>query len=224
MWGPEKRKGIIVINRRNVLMTLGFPALIGRSSAAGPDLPKTGFGNWPEVDGSENAPIITEGPKYPSLLRGYRVRPPWKVAGVDYPVGCPTNIKLQDWQTLNISGVTIDGNKITVRNVDTIFDGIDFSTNGGCWIDVTAGSQDAAGLIVNRCKFSIQKKLAGLHGAIINGNTNDAVVTSCEIDGGGALNEAVIATAATFKYNYVYNIPSQVLTLGGQVKIGRAHV
>ena len=40
----------------------------------------------PGSDGFANAPTLVPS-QYPNLLNGYAVRPPWKVAGVDYAVG-----------------------------------------------------------------------------------------------------------------------------------------
>lgn len=42
---------------------------------------------WSGIDGSASPGIGS--PQYPTLLSGYTVRPPWKVAGVDYYVGAP---------------------------------------------------------------------------------------------------------------------------------------
>ena len=39
----------------------------------------------PGMDGRSRAPSGT--PQWPNLLDGYAARPPWSVAGVDYPVG-----------------------------------------------------------------------------------------------------------------------------------------
>jgi hypothetical protein len=41
------------------------------------------------ADGFANAPAGTA--QFPTLLNGYLIRPPWKVAGVDYAVGLKTN-------------------------------------------------------------------------------------------------------------------------------------
>jgi hypothetical protein len=45
-------------------------------------------------DGSANAPAGTA--QLPNFFSGYSVRPPWKVAGVDYYVGIPQGTILKD--------------------------------------------------------------------------------------------------------------------------------
>ena len=52
-------------------------------------------------DGSGNAPPGT--PQFESLLKGYAVRPDWKVAGVDYYVGTPDGTVLKDPATISMA-------------------------------------------------------------------------------------------------------------------------
>ena len=49
-------------------------------------------GTW--QDGFAGAPSGTA--QYPNLLQGYGARAPWRVAGVDYPVGIPSGTSLSD--------------------------------------------------------------------------------------------------------------------------------
>jgi|SRR5579872_1499103 len=73
------------MRRRDFIALLGgvtiYPVTIRAQQAANGD------------DGSSGAPFGTI--QYPNLLKAYPVRPRWNVAGVDYPVGCPTNISLK---------------------------------------------------------------------------------------------------------------------------------
>src|SRR5262245_45908777 len=57
-------------------------------------------------DGSPKAPICTV--QHPYLLKGYRTRPQWKVAGVDYCVGYPANTLLKNPATISMEGVSVD--------------------------------------------------------------------------------------------------------------------
>src|SRR5262245_6582363 len=57
-------------------------------------------------DGARDAPTCD--PQLPTLLQNYVVRPAWKVAGVDYCVGHPTNIALKDPSRI-VDNVTIVG-------------------------------------------------------------------------------------------------------------------
>jgi hypothetical protein len=84
-------------------------------------------------------PPPPQGAQYPTLLNGYKIRPAWKVVGVDYYVGVPVGIKLSDWQNLQGPGINVvatasppyvvvyDTNNVTIS-------GVDFSLHGGAFI------------------------------------------------------------------------------------------
>jgi hypothetical protein len=92
----------------------------------------------PLGDGSVNAPNCKI--PHPSLLQAYRVRPPWRVAGVDYCVGYPMSKTLKDPATLSMAGVTVDDvhKLITVTRNGAVLDGYDFSRDGGWGVSVKA--------------------------------------------------------------------------------------
>ncbi len=74
--------------------------------------------------------------QHPTLLKNYKKRPPWKVAGVDYPVGVPPGTTLTDWRLLSGPGITVNTTEMPpyVRVDDTsnpVISGVDFSLHGG---------------------------------------------------------------------------------------------
>jgi hypothetical protein len=80
--------------------------------------------------------------QHPSLLSKYRFRPPWRVAGVDYCVGNPSNITLKDPSTISMSGVSVDTahHMITVTGNNVTLDGYDFSLSGGWGVSTRAAN------------------------------------------------------------------------------------
>jgi hypothetical protein len=85
-------------------------------------------------------------PQLAALLDGYPTRPPWPVAGVDYPVGVPEGVTLKD-PTISSSlprGTTLDAQnhilRVTESGVSLI--GYDFSLHGGWGVYIPAGVTD----------------------------------------------------------------------------------
>ena len=131
------------MDRRSLLIGLGglvaAPAIVRTS----PLIPVRGVKIPLEPDGFANAP--TGAPQYPTYftnLNGispYPVRPPWKVAGVDYRVGINTGISLKDPATISSSIATVSGPLGAGQNANTLniaadnvtLDGYDFTLNGG---------------------------------------------------------------------------------------------
>ena len=80
--------------------------------------------------------------QHSSLLDKYRVRPSWRVAGVDYCVGYrPTNV-LQDPAAASMAGVTVDKTRkiVTVTGNNVTLDSYDFSLGGGWGVSVRAAN------------------------------------------------------------------------------------
>src|SRR3984893_7488377 len=102
-----------VMDRRRFLTGLrglvAAPAIARASSL----MPVRGIAISLESDGFANAP--TGAPQYPTYftsLNGispYPVRPPWKVAGVDYRVGINTGVSLKDPAAISSSIATVSG-------------------------------------------------------------------------------------------------------------------
>ena len=82
------------------------------------------------VDGYVGRPTIASA-NLPNLLNGEAVRPPWKVAGVDYGVGIPDAkiATLKDPTTISISGVTVNSGTgtITCTAPNVVLDNYDMS-------------------------------------------------------------------------------------------------
>jgi hypothetical protein len=159
-------------------------------------------------DGSQNAPA---GPaQYPSLLGAENVRPPWRVAGVDYAVGYPTGQTLKDPTTdpalAANPNVTIDTTNrvIQVNGSNVTLDGYDFTLHGGYAISVNSGS----GTVVSNSNVVWIGTAAGSSGLTIENNIFDGTNSPADLalvyhDGNGAL---------VAKYNWFKNIPGSVIT------------
>ena len=97
-----------------------------------------GSTNSGTLDGSSNAPDCKV--QHPDLLQRYKVRPDWRVAGVDYCVGYSTSTVLKNPATISMPGVSVDvgTQTIAVTGNDVTLDGYDFSTDGGWSVFVQA--------------------------------------------------------------------------------------
>jgi len=130
---------------------------------------------------------------YPHLLDGYAVRPPWQVAGVDYYVGCPTNITLKpanDGSIQAMPGFTqIQGSMIRFDGAnDLVFDGYDFSVNGGYWFYLN----NCTNTTFTNCLFAGTTNYQNLPIAIIQG-ASGLTMKNCTMDAGAR----VTGTSAT---------------------------
>ena len=188
------------------------------------DPPSSGYN-----DGSANAPAGA--PQLPNLLNGEAARPAWKVAGVDYAVGVPTNVSLEDpTVAANLpAGVSIDTTNhvidITANNVT--LNGFDFSLHGGWGISIQPG---VTGTTIENCNFSM---LANQPVAIDAQSTSvgSLTVLNCTFNGnnenipsvqpppaGTGIGAAIIyngSGAFTAKYNYIYDMPADGIDFNG---------
>jgi hypothetical protein len=94
-------------------------------------------------DGAANAP--SGAAQHASLLDGYRARPGWKVAGVDYAVGvAPGGGGLKDPVSCNClpDGVVLDtaNSLVRVTGNNVTLDGFNFGLHGGLSVSVTGGA------------------------------------------------------------------------------------
>ena len=168
-------------------------------------------------DGSRGAPKGR--PQHPALLAGYNVRPPWKVAGVDYAVGYPKGTALTDWESLTGSGISVNPSDhsvtLTGQSGATISN-VDFSLHGGA-ILIIESSQNTT---VTRCKFggSSYKKILN---AVIYADVYSPglAVTYSVMDGGGkGLESTLVSVRAgggttTLEYNWFKNYSQHVIEL-----------
>ena len=183
-------------------------------------------------DGKSGAPAGN--PQYPAILSSYVKRPSWNVAGVDYAVGIPANVTLQDpWPGFpsttvgtamaagfitqaggsgNI-GLTAGGN-ITLTTNNRTFDGWDFSLHGGMQV-IPNGS----GTIIQNCNFAI-----GANGnPMLNANAGGSNLTLqyCHFNANGntdGLNQTLVYISGgttTILYNLFENAFADAIDMAG---------
>jgi hypothetical protein len=174
-------------------------------------------------DGFANAPTGT--PQHPTLLNNYAVRPPWKVAGVDYPVG-PKSTPTKDPATINMPGVDVSGRTVYVKGNNIKLDGYDFSKGGGWDVLIGIYGTGRNDTLIN-CNFKLQPTQGS--GALIGGQSVGLVVEYCTFDqtgpganipGGSAWSivSGGFSGTTVFKYNWFKNFPQHVLELGTNTK------
>ncbi|WP_157461057.1 MULTISPECIES: hypothetical protein [Bradyrhizobium] len=165
-------------------------------------------------DGSSSAPSCTI--QYPSLLTKYRVRPEWRVAGVDYCVGYSTNTPIRDPATISMEGVSLDvaRKSITVTGDDVTLDGYDF---GGWSIATTAANTN----LINS-KFD-GRNPGGPQNSVISGapSSSNLRIVNCIIDGlsGGGRAEFLIemeGPGLTIEYSWLKNSNSDLIGRHGR--------
>ncbi len=166
--------------------------------------------------------IPTLGPQRPALLAGYAKRPPWSVAGIDFPVGVPSSATLTDWQCLSGPGITVNTTAMPpyVRVDSTsnvVISGVDFSLHGG-----------AAIFFVNSPNPTVISSLfAGQNLTHLNGGaaiyadatSPNLTVSYNIINGAGAGGGSTLVSASgggttTLTYNWLKHFPQHVLELG----------
>ena len=186
-------------------------------------------------DGCANSRIGP--PQRPGLFSGYKVRPPWNVAGVDYYVGMPAGATMiaamKDWTTLgstpgiDILGTTVrcDGTYATTPTSGPVtLDLIDFSLHGGATLSVPAGG--CSGLTVTQSKFGNTGGTTGcsngspssyylIHnqnpGASLTVQYNTFDMTNCQM---GVASVIYASGNSNLQYNYFLHLQGQVLQAG----------
>jgi hypothetical protein len=126
------------------------------------------------------------------LLKGYPTRPPWKVAGVDYPVGVPTGVVLQDPFKIHATGVSINpaAHSISISGSNVALNGYDFGLDGGWSVTIVAG---AKGTLIENSRFQVgQNKLVPLQASVGAGSVT---IRNNTFDGGGGEDNAIYALA-----------------------------
>ncbi|MBW5438023.1 hypothetical protein FXB41_25675 [Bradyrhizobium canariense] len=133
--------------------------------------------------GSAGTENVAEGAcitQHPHLLKAYRRRPPWRVAGVDYCVGHDTNAILKDPATISMEGTAVDATKqlVTVTGNNIALDSYDFSLNGGWQVRALAANAK----IVNSNFVVDSNDLLPIVGTAEASNLR---ISHCTIDGRG---------------------------------------
>ena len=168
-------------------------------------------------DGSANAPAGT--PQLPDLFRGYALRPPWKVAGVDYYVGVPRGMTLQAPTAAALpGGASISGQTITIRQSNVTLSGFDFSGNGGYGIFIDSG---VSGTRITNNLF-VDSSATAPPAIVAGAGASDTYVAYNTIDGGGSNGNAAYGetiysqgTGLTVEYNFIENVPQHFVTSSG---------
>jgi hypothetical protein len=156
--------------------------------------------------------------QHPTLLKSYVKRPPWKVAGVDYPVGVLPGTTLTDWQLLSGPGVVVHAteNPPFVRVDDTsnvVISGVDFSLHGGAHLlfvnspNPTVINSNFGGPNLTKVVNAIIWADPSSPGLTVRHSTIDA--------GGDGVPSTLISTrgagTTTLEYNWLKNFPQHVL-------------
>lgn len=167
-------------------------------------------------DGSANAPSGT--PQLPTLLSGYVVRPSWKVAGVDYPVGISAGTILKNPAIINLPGVTTNAaaHEVHIRADNVTLSGYDFAGEGGWTVYIDGGAN---------AKIENSNFLVGSNHRdpiFVSAAASDVSIRGNVIDGAGLLNykigqgliEGDGLGNVTIEYNWIKNAYSENIVWG----------
>jgi hypothetical protein len=166
-------------------------------------------------DGAADAPLGA--PQYPMYFSGakrpikYAVRPPWRVAGVDYRVGIKPHLVLKDPSTIEVGVASRSGCDPIVLNIsadNVTLDGYDF-TSGGWWQIRSNGHSNL--------KISNSR----LQNLCMDMDAGPVTVDYCEIDGLGLRGETTFGCLAflrsgvtsTWKYNWLRRAQNDFIDL-----------
>jgi len=155
----------------------------------------------------------------PNLLSNYSVRPPWQVAGVDYHVGLPQGMALNDpTVAANLpAGVTLSpGSHLLIVHANNVtISGFDFSGNGGYGIYINPG---VSGTTITNNLFVDSTPTSPIPVNIGAGASN-TTITYNTMDGGGlsgnqTFDEMIynLGSNLTVQYNYIKDAPGRFVT------------
>jgi hypothetical protein len=164
------------------------------------------------ADGSAGAPLGVA--QHPAMLSGYKVRPSWKVAGVDYHVGIPDGQVLKDWRTIVDPNVWFDPLKglVYLGPGDVDLENIDFSLGPGAAL-YNPASNGAKHIHLKGDYFNAPA--GGQSGwPLLDQNQADVIIESCKLDAINAVAgwNSFFATNGnlTLLYDWFLNSPSQI--------------
>ena len=125
-------------------------------------------------------PVPQIPPPLPDILRHYKARPPWPVAGVDYATGADPASILRNPADLDSPGITVDPARhvVTIQGSNLLLRDVDFTQDGGWGVNVTG-----RGLTIMDSRF----RVGGRNIVPIAGDSTakDLRIVRCTIDGGG---------------------------------------
>jgi hypothetical protein len=155
---------------------------------------------------------------FPKTLKGYKVLPPWNVAGVDFAVGISVDVPLKDpTKSLLPSGCSLRGTSLTCSGTVTL-DGYDFSLHEGTTLVLTKGN-----ITVRNCLFVVGTNQGKLGKIIDVSGRTDAAFINNEFDGANIpvtpqLGQTISITSTgqiTFRYNYFHNSGGDMIDFSG---------
>ncbi|MGH6844490.1 MAG: right-handed parallel beta-helix repeat-containing protein, partial [Methylocella sp.] len=141
----------------------------------------------PAISAPTSAVFAAAPGQHPTLLNSYVLRPPWQVAGVDYPVGLPAGTVLTDWQAMSGPGITVNSvaspPNVTIDGANNIvISNVDFSLHNGAYLYIT----NSSGVTIDKCNFGGTNMQNVPSGAIVGTTTaQNITVTNTTIDGNG---------------------------------------
>ncbi|WP_116399356.1 hypothetical protein [Methylovirgula sp. 4M-Z18] len=155
-------------------------------------------------EGSQRA--FHSAPQHPALLAGFVARPPWQVAGVDYPVGVPPQVLLKAPNAENLpKGTALRPEAIHIIGPDVTLDGYDLT-------DLTVMIDDSA-------SGTVTIKNCGASKGVVIRSTVDAtaqvIVSHCTLDGGGMASDPnfqiiKVWCPLTVTYSWIKNGPGGI--------------
>lgn len=165
--------------------------------------------------------------QFPDLLSRYKVRPPWQVAGVDYPVGHPCEQTLLDVATNPPPGTTYSGGTLTVREDNVVISRYDFTVDNGVALSCPSNNN----LVISNCRFGGSNYLQRPPSTgIIDFRGSDLSVTNCVVDGSAGGGSCVMflyprssSGSVTIENNWFRNFGSRVIELLGGVSLSYRH-
>jgi hypothetical protein len=155
-------------------------------------------------------------PSQPQALSAENVRPPWKVAGIDYMVGVPCNITLKDPGTFTWSGSGVcdvtHPPKLRCDNANgVVVDGYDFA----CCTVQTVVFVNSTNSVVKNSKFN------GANGVFADGGSCGLTIEHVTFDQSAAPDTTTAAITSncggnnTFRWNYFLHMSQHVTELNG---------
>ena len=168
------------------------------------------------ADGAVNAPRGSA--QYPNGLSGYRVRPPWKVAGFDYYVGIAEGTALISPASIPDPNVTLSGNAVVCSGKDAAvtLTGIDFT---GYYVSVPKGG--CSSITITNSKFACAGNKSPAFTFFQDQNDGLDVIRSNSINSGDACgawpnnvsDPIACGRSCTIEYNWFYHASERIVNM-----------